>query len=235
MNSTVKWAIAGIFAALALVPSVYFYDQYKGAQVQLRAEGRAPASTAQDIESLVGKHMSLPKESPSIARVSDKAALSGQAFFKQAQDGDKVLIYKKAKMAILYRPSSDRIINVSTISIDEVAEEEASPSATPSTTTPVQAKTTPPPADIVVAVYNGTSTAGVAKKVLTQVQEKYPDVIAGKLTDARGNYPKTLVIPFNTDVKTTASQIAKLLGATLGTRPPTEASPTADILIIAGE
>ena len=225
MNSTFKWAIAGIFAALALVPSVYFYDQYKGAQVQLRAEGRAPASTAQDIESLVGKHMSLPKESPSIARVSDKTALNGQAFFKQAQDGDKVLIYKKAKMAILYRPSTDRIINVSTISIDEVAEEEASPAATPTVTTQA----------IVVAVYNASTTPGVARRVMTQIEKAYPSVTAGSLTDARGNYPKTIVIPFNNDVKSAASQIAKTLGATVGTRPPTEASPSADILVIAAE
>jgi uncharacterized protein HemX len=67
----------------------------------------------------VGAHIDLPKdEQPSIATVSDKEKLKEQAFFKSAQNGDTLLIYTKAKKAILYRDKEDRVIEVAPIAID---------------------------------------------------------------------------------------------------------------------
>ena len=64
----------------------------------------------------VGDHMLLPVgETPTLATVSDLHALEGQAFFKNAREGDKVLMYLVSKRAILYRPSIDRIIEVGPI------------------------------------------------------------------------------------------------------------------------
>ncbi len=62
----------------------------------------------------VGALMQLPKnETPTIANVSDAAAAKKQsAFFANAQNGDRVLMYVKAGQAILYRPSTNKIILV---------------------------------------------------------------------------------------------------------------------------
>lgn len=62
----------------------------------------------------VGQLMQLPQgETPTIATVSDAAKAKKQsAFFANAQDGDKVLMYVKAGQAILYRPSNDKIVLV---------------------------------------------------------------------------------------------------------------------------
>src|SRR5437016_3933675 len=65
-----------------------------------------------DLIAKVGRHTTLPEgETPTIATVSDVNKLSGQAFFEKALNGDKVLIYTQAKTAVLYRPSTDSIIN----------------------------------------------------------------------------------------------------------------------------
>lgn len=70
----------------------------------------------------VGALMTLPNgEQPSIATVSDKAKLKDQAFFKNAQNGDTLLIYTNARKAILYREKTNKIIEVAPIAIDTPA------------------------------------------------------------------------------------------------------------------
>ncbi len=68
----------------------------------------------------VSKHMLLPEnETPNLATVSDMHALEGQAFFKNAELGDKVLMYMVSQKAIIYRPSIDKIIEVGPITADQ--------------------------------------------------------------------------------------------------------------------
>lgn len=79
----------------------------------------------------VGKVYDLPKdEEPSVATVSDKDKLKDQAFFNKAENGDVTLIYSKAKLAILYRPSTKQLVNVSTVTIQQDAKDPA-PASTP--------------------------------------------------------------------------------------------------------
>jgi hypothetical protein len=65
----------------------------------------------------VGKLTLLPDETPTVATVADVATLQKQPFFEKAQNGDKVLIFEKAKRAILYRPSTNRIIEIGPVVI----------------------------------------------------------------------------------------------------------------------
>jgi hypothetical protein len=68
----------------------------------------------------VNKVILLPEgEAPSIAEVTDPVEARKQEFFKKAEAGDKVLVYKEAKKAYLYRPSEKRIIEVGQILINE--------------------------------------------------------------------------------------------------------------------
>lgn len=63
--------------------------------------------------------MELPKETPTIATVEDNKKLASQDFFKKAQNGDKVLMYPKAKKAILYRPSANKIMEVAYLNVKD--------------------------------------------------------------------------------------------------------------------
>lgn len=57
------------------------------------------------------KQIALPSdEQPLLATVSDKNELQNQDFFKQAENGDKILLFPKHKKAFLYRPSMDRVL-----------------------------------------------------------------------------------------------------------------------------
>ncbi len=76
-----------------------------------------------DLIAKVGKLMSLPTgETPTVADVSDASAAKKQsAFFNNAQNGDKVLMYVKAGEAILYRPSTNKIILVAPLTFNNAS------------------------------------------------------------------------------------------------------------------
>lgn len=67
----------------------------------------------------LNKLMPLPQnETPTIITVKDATQLRSQEFYKQAQNDDLVFVYKKAQRAILYRPSSNQIINVMPVKVN---------------------------------------------------------------------------------------------------------------------
>lgn len=71
----------------------------------------------------VSKLLTLPAgETPTIANVSDASQARQQsAFFNNAQNGDKVLMYVKAGEAVLYRPSSNKIILVAPLTFNSAS------------------------------------------------------------------------------------------------------------------
>jgi hypothetical protein len=93
--------------------------------------------------SAVGQLMQLPTgETPTIANVSDASQAKQQsAFFNNAQNGDKVLMYVKAGQAILYRPSTNKIILVAPLTFTGSSTAASTPT-TPKTTTPTDSSKT---------------------------------------------------------------------------------------------
>ena len=69
------------------------------------------------IKNKIAKHVVLPKdEEPALVTIVDKNKVT-TPFLKIAENGDKVLIYQKAKRVIVYRPSIDRILDIGPVSI----------------------------------------------------------------------------------------------------------------------
>jgi len=114
----------------------YGITQYQQAHSKqstvLAAQAEANALLTQ-----VGKLMELPNETPTIATVSDVTKLKNQAFFSDAKNGDKVLIYVQAKKAILFRPSENKIIDVAPVNIQNTP----APQPTTVTVSPTQTPT----------------------------------------------------------------------------------------------
>ncbi|MDO8495530.1 MAG: hypothetical protein Q7S32_03340 [bacterium] len=93
----------------------YFYRQYSvfAKDSQALNEKEVKSLVAQ-----VGKLVVLPEgEDPTVATVTEPEKLRDQPFFSKSQKGDKVLIYSNAKKAILYNPTTNKIVEVAPISI----------------------------------------------------------------------------------------------------------------------
>lgn len=171
-----------------------------------------------ELISAVGKLIELPSGTPQIATVSDKTKLASQAFFRNAQNGDKVLIYKDE--AILYRPSTNKLIAVAPVALQP---------------TPVTQSGSPTPAKIIrVAIFNGTKTAGIAKKEGDSLVVKHTNFKITDTLNASGNYSETLIVDLTGKNKDLVASLAKELSGKVGPLPSVEAKPDADILIILG-
>lgn len=110
------WVIV-VVAIVSLYGCFHFYLKYKSLTVDPNIE--AQKMTVELVEEL-SKLMELPiDETPTVATISDKAKLAGQIFFKNAENGDILFAYTNAMKAILYRPSTNKIINVAPISINQ--------------------------------------------------------------------------------------------------------------------
>ena len=110
-------SILVIIAVLGVCGSVYFYKKYQSLKIDPNAE--AAKQTASLVAQL-SKLMELPQgETPTVATISDKEKLKGQSFFNLADNGDILFAYTTSMKAILYRPSTNKIINVAPISINQ--------------------------------------------------------------------------------------------------------------------
>lgn len=107
-----------LICALAATAGYYFkkYDNLKNHPPS--ADQLAKAETDEIVAKVKKLYGSLPTdEQPTLARVQDKDKLKDQPFFEKAEKDDVTLIYANAKLAILYRPSTNQLINVSSVSI----------------------------------------------------------------------------------------------------------------------
>lgn len=97
--------------------------KYTEQQAKLKKLSNPTEAAKVETDSLVKKVneiVELPKdETPTVATVVDAGKLKSQAFFANAANNDKVLMYTKAKKAYLYRPSTDKLIEVAPINIDQ--------------------------------------------------------------------------------------------------------------------
>lgn len=202
-----------------------------GTYLLLSVSKPTDSKNPKDIVERVGRLVILPtNETPTVAVVSDTRKLPKVPLFADAENGDRVLIYPTAKRAFLYRPSLDRLVAMSDVSIqtqsgtDTQAKGQLLP--TPS----------PTPAQINVSIYNGTNTAGLAKTSSKDLESKNKTIIVVSTSDAKKKpYTKTLVIDLTEKDAAGAKMLAGLVGGTVSALPAGETAPNgAQYLIILG-
>jgi hypothetical protein len=112
------WLILLVLALIGLSVLGYGYIHTKNELTKLKNPSTAGKTETQSLIDKVGKLVQLPSgETPTLATVNDATKLKNQAFFASAQNGDKVLIYSKAGKAVLYRPSTNKIIAYSPVNL----------------------------------------------------------------------------------------------------------------------
>ncbi len=103
--------IAGALVILVVLFFTYNYIQTRNELKRTADPQAALRIEAEKLAKEVGKFLELPEgETPTVATVKNKTQLNGQIFFERAENGDKVLIYPEAKRAVLYRPSSKKVV-----------------------------------------------------------------------------------------------------------------------------
>ena len=168
----------------------------------------------------VGESITLPEdERPIIARVTNLERLQGQAFFKNAQEEDKVLIYPNSRKVVLYRPGEKRVIEVGTVNIDDQKAEVAGIASGAS-----------------FVLLNGTETAGLTQTFEDELKAALPDAEVVIKADAiNAGYEKTLLVDLAGDKADEAEELAERLGLEVGAFPDDEERPEeGDFLIIVG-
>lgn len=234
--------IIGAFVAILLLAAgvaFYFYREYARSQSLLKTPTQAANTEVSTIVAKVGKLMELPgEEQPTVATVSDVTKLKDQQFFAHAQNGDKVLIYQQAKRAILYRPETNKIVEVGPVNISSNTQGQAAVAGASSSLPAGKAgSVSPTPGPVKLAIFNGTDKTGLTRLAEKDLVDKKEAVIVVDRDNAKASdYTQTLVIDAtNGRQKEAAERIAKVLGGKVAPMPAGEEKPKeAEIFIILG-
>jgi hypothetical protein len=214
---------AAIIVVAALVGAGYFYYQYQSVQKQLQNNTSGPQEVDKLVEE-VGKLIDLPKdELPTVATVTDLEKLRDQPFFRNAKNGDKVLVFQKAQKAILYDPVAKKIIEVSQVDV------KTDPNATASATQNISS--------FKIVLRNGTSTTGLASRVETRLKKDLPDInVVSKENAANPDYDKTIIAVMNEQALSLAQDLSRVLNASVSALPKAEIQPKeGDVVVVIGE
>jgi hypothetical protein len=205
---------------IAIGAVFYFYNNLQAGKIT-----DAEAEVL-NLQASVGKLIELPDETPTIATVSDKSKLLDQPFFAKAENGDKVLIFTQGKKAIIYRPTTGKIIEVAPINLSEnLGNPIVSPQATPSIEETIN-----------ISVYNGTKIRGLARAQADKLESNYPNVEVISTANSANDYTETLVIDLSGQNSEFVKMLVEDLGGKFGVLPQGEIRPAnADILVIVGE
>jgi hypothetical protein len=199
------------------------------------ALGSAQGTDASDVGDLiaqVGEKMVLPTgETPTLATVSDVTKLQDQPFFKNAQNGDKVLIYGNAKLAIMYRPSIHKIVAVAPVNTPVT--DVSTPATQSGNLSPITAAQ-----KLKVLVLNSTKEVGLAKKGANLLNNNVADVSTG---NAIGEYDTTTVSVVSKDKKISDQALQSLVSVYTKVKPTVISLPSVekvpagtDVVIILG-
>lgn len=125
----IVFSVLTLLVVVLAAGAVYFYMQTKVDSGQKALE--ANKKTLEETIEAVGKLILLPTdEEPTLATVSDPVKLQNQEFFKNAEKDDRVLIYSKARKAILYSPTKHKVIEVAPINLTAPQTEGTVPTGT---------------------------------------------------------------------------------------------------------
>jgi len=205
LNIIISAVLVVIAVALAAL-TFYFFTQYQSIKKNPNQVAQAEVDA---IVANVSKIIDLPKdETPTLATVLDKDKLKDQPFFAMAENGDKILIYTKAKKAIIYRTKDNKLINVGPIVID--------PKTLPQLTI--------------------VDAGGDVKGVTQKIADKFPDTIsvsAAATAKNKAAVKQITVIDVTGKAGDLVSQIAAEIGGTVSnTLPAGETIPENTSIIV---
>ena len=219
--------------AIATVQSNQSMLTDKLSRIQVQTGSVAGAQTSVDMAALqessrktVESMISVPMSGdiPTFALVDDLTKVSNEPFFRNVQVGDTLFVYPKSKIAILFRPSNQKIINMADISAPAAGAataQQSAPSESPAPSSRPQK----------VQMYFSTLDVNAQSAQKVRLQGLPNITVLGEKTIEPGIVTKSRVINVSGDA-TRAREIANLFDAELGGLPETVSAGDADIVVI---
>lgn len=179
----------------------------------------------------VSRLMVLPDEIATIATVTDTTKLINQQFFKNAQNGDVVLMFEKSAKAIIYRPSIKKIVDIGPITFTETGNPSSKNVELTESQMQIIGNET-----ATIGLYNGTKTVGLTDKAEKIINEKIAGVeVKIKEKAVNDNYVRSVIVDLSGKYSEKVAELAILLDAKVVKIPSGEAKPEADVMIILGK
>ncbi|NTW46395.1 MAG: hypothetical protein HGB18_05125 [Candidatus Moranbacteria bacterium] len=244
------WVAGSVFLLSALGAAAYYYRAYRHA-----TDVKSPVNETEQLVIRLSRFMELPsEETPTLATVTDKTKLAGQDFFTNAENGDKVLIYQVAGKAILFRPSSGKIVNVAPVNTKEDSGNESQADISRSEDATAkdedgsagqrevgeqEAQEVAPADKVGVELLNGSGTVGVTADVERRILGRYADTmeVIGKGMASKKDYEGIQIIDLSGSRAQQAADLAMFLGGSVldSGLPDGEKVPDGtDLLVIVG-
>jgi H+/gluconate symporter-like permease len=116
-----KNLIIGIVVVVVVVVGGYFgWKSFQAKQNSPEAQAAQLQQQKNEILQKVAALTQVPAEEPVLFTVNDANLLKGQqAFFKDAENGDVLLVYQQSSKALIFRPSTNKIINAGPVSFQQ--------------------------------------------------------------------------------------------------------------------
>lgn len=73
---------------------------------------KARSSQEQEVVDKIAQLLKLPDETPIFMTVFNQKDFENNDLFRKVQTGDKILVYLNSKQAIIYRPSTNEVVEV---------------------------------------------------------------------------------------------------------------------------
>lgn len=111
-----------LLVVIVVVAGYFGYMKYQENQNTPEAQQAKAIEEKNAVIAKVKALTVLPDEEPVLFTVNDANLLrSQQAFFKDAQNGDVLMVFQKDSKALIYRESTNQIINAGPISFQQPA------------------------------------------------------------------------------------------------------------------
>lgn len=209
------WKLARKSAVVLLVIGLaafggYYFKKYNDLKNNPLDSAKAVELENKKYVSAVSKLYDVPTDDqPEIYKIVDKNQLSDEIKNYGAENNDIVLLYKNAKLLIIYRPSTNKLIKATPVNLSNNT------------------------AKLKLALL-GSSSARVSAE--QKISDKYKDSTEFPVKkDAVGNYGSVVVVDLNGKNKENAQKIADALGGQVGNMPEGEPRPdNVDIAIVLG-
>lgn len=191
-----------------------------------------------EVQALLDKVQSMvvvpEDEAPTLATVVEVTELRKQPFFKNAVIDDKLFVYQQSRLAILFRPSVEKLVNMATLF-------DGSTGATPAAgaAQQVQGVTTQKQAEALqqhrIAVYYATDSAALRTQISDALSTMSDTKLAVEALTRGTEYKGVTVIDLKGSQDELVQELVEKLDGRQGDMPEEEDTPDADILLIVGE